>query len=514
MTFKSASRPMLAAGAALSALALAATGGGAIAHSMYQESVTQDAPRLSNGAPISFADLIETVSPAVVSISTETEIENPLANPDFEMEDLPPGFREFFEQFRQRNPNGEPRRARGAGSGFFISSEGLLVTNNHVVDSATSITVRTPDGEEYDAEIIGVDVATDLAVLRVEGSGFPFVEFNDGPDPRVGDWVIAMGNPFGLGGTATAGIVSASGREIIRGSGESGTYNDFLQIDAPINRGNSGGPLFDLNGEVVGVNSQIFSPTGGNVGIGFAIPSQTASNIVSAIIEDGRVIRGWLGVTIGNLDEDFVAALNLEDDNGAIVQSVVDGGPAQRFGFEAGDVIVRMNGDSVENSIELTRRIGALRANERVTFDIVRDGERRTLRVTIGERPSEDELNRLSSVDSADGGDSDGGSESGEVLGMSLTEPSESVLESMNMTASDGGVQIADIDRDSAAFRKGLRSGMVILEAGGEPVASGAAFQRKIEAVREQGEDAILLLVQIPQGRQFIALPLSEDEDD
>jgi len=462
------------------------------------------AERLSNGAPMSFADLIERVSPAVVSVSVVTEIETPFGRNEFNFDDAPDGFEDFFRQFRRQfdEEDSAPREGRALGSGFIISAEGHIVTNNHVVDNATSVMIALKDGEEYEAEVLGVDESTDLAVLKISGDEpFAFVEFAEGPPLRVGDWVVAVGNPFGLGGTATAGIISATGREI------GGRYNDFIQIDAPINRGNSGGPTFDLNGHVVGVNSQIYSPSGGNVGIGFAIPAETAQRIVTALIEDGRIVRGWLGVTIQSVNEDIAESLGLDDAHGAIVSNVVDGGPAEKAGFEEGDVVLEVNGETVESNVDLTRKVGSLVVDERVRFRVLRDGRERNLRVTIGERPTDEVLAGFSPSSEPTTPES----RESEEFGLTLSRLDDEDRNRLSLDDRDQGVLIKDLSRDGEAAEKGLRPGEAILEVGGEEIVSASDFDAAVEDARSSGRSAVLLLVQNEQGRRFVALSLTEN---
>src|SRR5262245_37560234 len=334
------------------------------------------------GAPMSFANLIDHVRPAVVSISVR---QRPDAAQGPSLEGLPPGFEQFF-----RGQPGRPQPAPVAlGSGFFINGNGTIVTNHHVIDGAEEITIHTSDGRDLPADIVGSDELTDLAVIRVRGGGhFPYVTFDDATHVRVGDWVVAVGNPFGLDGTATAGIISAMGR---RDAGSS-AYVDYMQIDAPINRGNSGGPTFDLAGNVIGVNSAIFSPTGGNVGIGFAIPANTANGIVQQLLRSGRVTRGWIGVSIQPLDEDIARSLGLEEPRGALVASVVPDGPAARAGIQQGDVILQFDGNRIEDSRDLTQRVGATAIGANSRIEVLRNGQRRTLNMRLAERPSEGQL--------------------------------------------------------------------------------------------------------------------------
>ncbi|MCW5725195.1 MAG: Do family serine endopeptidase [Maricaulaceae bacterium] len=457
-----------------------------------------------NGAPMSFADLIERVSPAVVSINARVQAPSMAPGqtpPGFE--GLPPQFREWLEREFGGPGAPQPREGRSLGSGFFISADGHIVTNNHVIENATEITVALSDEREFPARIIGRDPLTDLAVLKVDSdTAFPFVRLDPNPRIRVGDWVVAVGNPFGLGGTATAGIVSATGRELRRVSSQ----NPFIQIDAPINRGNSGGPAFDLNGNVIGVNSAIFSPSGGNVGIGFAIPSEVAAPIVAQIIERGRVSRGWLGVTIQDIDEDIAESLGLSNRRGALVSAVVNDSPAASGGLQRGDVVLRMNDREVSDSTDLTRRIGATPQGEQVQFRVLRDGRERTLRVTLGERPDEEALTALTT------GQPEAAPPPGEArfFGMSLTTLDEPAARRAGLQPGATGLLISAVDADSEAARKGLRPGQVIVEAGGRAVTTAEAFRQAVEQARRDGRSAILVLVQQGGGQAYVALQLDQ----
>jgi serine protease Do len=344
-------------------------------------------------APASFAGIIEAVEPGVVNVSVRGQrMSNVRAmQPELPFEALPPGspFEDFLRRFFgdravRSDPEADPEGVpfRGMGTGFIIDPEGLVVTNYHVIDSADEIIVRLHDGSEHKATLRGHDPKTDLALLDIEGDDFPYLLFGDSDAARVGDWVIAVGNPFGLGGSATAGIISARGRDI-----QSGPYDDFLQIDAPINQGNSGGPLFDLSGKVVGVNTAIFSPNGGNVGIGFAIPASLAEKIIDELRENGRIERGWLGVSVQSLDADIAAGLGLAGPEGALVASVVPGGPAERAGLQAGDVIVAIDGEPVADVRDLVARIGDADPASSIELDVWRRGERQTLDATLGAGP-------------------------------------------------------------------------------------------------------------------------------
>lgn len=453
-----------------------------------------------HGAPMSFADLIEQVSPAVVSIEAQG-VAPDAEEPD--LSELPPQFREFFERFGQGQGQAPQRPRRSSGSGFFISADGYVVTNNHVIDGTEEISVSLSDGRTLSAEVVGTDQATDLALLRVteDNDGeFAFVELARDLDVRVGDWVVAVGNPFGLGGTATAGIISASGREI----GPAQAYTDFLQIDAPINRGNSGGPTFDLNGNVVGVNSAIISPTGGNVGIGFAIPSDLAAQVIDQLIENGQVRRGYLGVAPVDLTSDLREAFGIsEDTEGVLINSVIDGTPADEAGLENGDIVLQVQGNSVEDARDLTRQVGALAPGETVRFRILRDGDERNVRVTLTERPGQDEL--------AGQGDGSDQGEANTLFGMSLEVPDEEARERLGV---ESGLLITSVTPQSEAASKGLRPGDVILQASNNDVSGINDLQAAIDRARERGRSAISIYVRGQSGQsRYVALRL-EDEDE
>jgi serine protease Do len=457
------------------------------------------------GAPMSFADLVERVSPAVVSIQVRTK---PQTSEGPGGGELPPG----FEEFLRRNPEFRQQRREGQslGSGFFIAENGAVVTNHHVVDDAVEITVRTSDRKEHKAEVVGTDVGTDLAVLRIKdtkGQRFPFVAFDRSASTnvRVGDWVVAVGNPFGLDGTATAGIVSAKGR---REGGSS--YVDFLQIDAPINRGNSGGPTFDLQGRVIGVNSAIFSPTGGNIGIGFAIPADTAAAVVDQLQRSGKVTRGWLGVEVQPLDATLAKSLGLNEAKGAMVASVRPNAPAAKAGIREGDVILTVNGAQVEDSRDLTRKVGGVPVGSQARFEILRDGRRLTLPVVLAERPSERVLAGL-----GDGEDKSGGESSGEAgvvrqagLGLDVRSPTSSDRERLSLAPGDTGLVVAELEPDSDLARKGLREGDMILEAGGKAVRTASDLTDAVAVARKESRP-VLLKVRTQNGRsRFVAADL------
>lgn len=453
------------------------------------------APPVAADATPSIADLVERVSPAVVSVLVEREVERP---------PLPSQFEEFF-RFRYGEPEGEgdpfgdgSRRMQAQGSGFFIDDDGHIVTNNHVVADADEVRIRLADGTEIDAEIVGADPLTDLAVLKIEADrNQPFVEFAEGVNLRVGDTVVAVGNPFGLGGTVTSGIVSAIG-----GQNRENQYIDFLQIDAPINRGNSGGPTFDLKGRVVGVNTAIFSPTGGNVGIGFAIPAKIASNTVEQLIASGSVTRGWLGIGLQELTTELAAALELKSKDGVLVGEVLEGTPAAKAGLKDGDLIVEISGDKVANPNELSRRVAAYAPGEKVRVKVLRDGREKTVNVTLGARDEDSE--------NADAPAADGNDDLSSNVGLRVSELNEALRQQFRVPRDVEGILVTAVRPGSPAQKAGLRPGVVILEVEGDPVASQRALENKIASARESGKEAVLMRMQFGENRQFGALSLED----
>jgi len=459
---------------------------------------TRNAASMPPDTPMSFADLIERVSPAVVSIEAAGSVD-PRGVPD--MSEIPPQFREFFERFGGQGAPSQPRERRSQGSGFFISADGLLVTNEHVISGSSEITVTLADGSEFEADVVGRDAATDIALLRVDGEGreFAHVNLDRTPSVRVGDWVVAVGNPFGLGGTATAGIVSAIGRPL----GNTQLYTNFLQIDAPINRGNSGGPAFDLNGNVVGVNSAIFSPTGGNVGIGFAIPSDLAASVVDQLIDGGEVRRGYLGIAPQSLTPDLAESLGLpRDRRGVLVAEVIAGTPAAEGGLRNGDVIIRIDNETVNEQRELFQRIGSVPPGERVDLRVIRDGRERTVTVRLSERPDEETAGSTSpeAQPSRD-----------EVFGMVLAPADDETRDRVGVTGSRG-LLVSSVRPDSEAARRDIREGDLILEAGGSDVSSLEDLQAAVATARESNRNAVLVLVARQQGGvRYVALRLESE---
>jgi serine protease Do len=449
------------------------------------------------GAPASFADLTAQLQPAVVNIATRQRVEvsnNPFAGTPFA---------ELFN--RRQGGNGQPqtREAQSLGSGFIISADGYVVTNNHVINppdsraKLESITVTLPDGTEYEADLVGADAASDLAVLKIRSSNtFPFVKFGDSSAARVGDWVVAIGNPFGLGGTVTSGIISA----VYRNTGQGGAYDRYIQTDASINRGNSGGPLFDMRGNVIGINNAIFSPSGGSVGIGFAIPAEIAAPIVEQLKAGREIERGYLGVGLAPINEDIAASLGIEKRRGEFVQTVQDDSPAARAGLKPGDIIMRVNGKEVTADQTVSFLVANLVPGAQVPVELLRDGKKLAVNVTLGKRPTEAELQQQSQTFDPDSeepiapGTSDGTIE--EKLGLQVIPMTAQIARSLGVPAETKGVVIGAVDPNSDAARKGLRRGDIILSANYQDVASVEALLAQVKAATTEGREAILLRVQ------------------
>ena len=459
------------------------------------------------GAPLSFADIFDQVSPAVVQIDVETPIERPRGA--IQIPGFPPGF--GFQPPQQPEEEGEDApTAQGAGSGFFISADGYIVTNNHVVENATKITVKLSDGRELPGRLVGRDEATDLAVVKVEGSDFKFVTFEESAEPRVGDWVIAVGNPFGLGGTATAGIVSARARDIA----DSRTpYTDYLQIDAAINRGNSGGPTFDIYGRVIGVNSAIFSPTGGSVGIGFAIPASIAKSVTDRLMTGRAIERGYLGIQIGTLTDDQREASDLpEGTEGAYIVDVTPGGPAERGGLRIGDTVVKLNGRDIKTSTELTRQVGQAAPGDELRMEIFREGRRQTLTIRSGTRPAD--INATQNQgDEANPQPDRPAAPAGEVVeGLTVAPVSEALRSRFSIPERVEGLVITGVAAGSRAARDGYEPGFVIMMANNRPVRTVADLRAAVAARRAAGGESLFLLVRTSNGNVPVVLELSKVE--
>ncbi len=446
--------------------------------------------------PSTFADLADQVSPAVVNITTSTTVATNTQPGPIVPEGSP--FEDFFKDFLDRNgPNGQsPRRSQALGSGFVISEDGFIVTNNHVIQGADEILIEFFEGFELDAVLIGTDPNTDLALLKVESDEpLIFVPWGDSEEARVGDWVMAMGNPLGQGFSVSAGIVSARGRAL------SGSYDDYLQTDAAINRGNSGGPLFNLNGEVIGVNTAILSPNGGSIGIGFAMSSRVAENVIQQLKEFGETRRGWLGVRIQDVTDDLAEGLGLEEVRGALVTDVPDG-PALDAGIESGDVILSFDGVDVADTRALVQQVGTTEVGKEVRVLVFRGGETQTLRVTLGRR---EEAERAVPVSVSRDEPA-----TTEFLGLIISTMTDELREQLGLPADIEGLVVANVAEDSEAFEKGIRAGDVIIEAGQEKVASIGDLEGRIEAARDAGRKSLLLLVRREGDPRFVALSLDE----
>ncbi|ARQ00975.1 Do family serine endopeptidase [Pseudorhodoplanes sinuspersici] len=466
-------------------------------HPAVAQNVTQQAQTVQR--PVGFADIVEKVKPAVISVRVKVNASP--ENSSFEGGQLPQGFERFFRRYgmpedmfpegpRNRGPRerGPRQRTTGQGSGFFISPDGYAVTNNHVVDKADEVDVQTDDGKTYTAKVIGTDPRTDLALIKVDGNNFPYAKLAD-KAPRIGDWVLAVGNPFGLSSTVTAGIVSARGRDI-----GAGPYDDFLQIDAPVNKGNSGGPTFDIDGNVVGVNTAIFSPSGGSVGIAFAIPAATVDSVVTQLKDKGSVTRGWIGVQIQPVTQDIADSMGLKNTDGALVAEPQPGSPAVKAGVKAGDVITAVNGEKIGNARELARRIGSMAPGNSVKLTLQQGGSEKTVNVTLGELPAQVEAR-------ARGGDDRGSLNEGSALGLQLA-PAGSVAGS-----GSEGVVVTGVSPDGPAAERGFKTGDVILEVAGKAVSNPADVRKALADARKDNKRTVLMRVKSGEGTRFVALP-------
>ncbi|HEU4497866.1 MAG TPA: Do family serine endopeptidase [Sphingomicrobium sp.] len=484
--------------------------------------VAQNAPSAivpRAGAPTSFADLAARLAPAVVNISTKQRI--PVRR------QVDP-FEEFFRRFGGQPPEGQgpgqgqgqgqdgpqTREAGSLGSGFIISPDGYIVTNNHLIQGVNgtgtvdSVTITLSDRREFPARIIGRDSASDLALLKIEGSNLPFVNWGDSNRARVGDWVVAIGNPYGLGGTVTAGIISA----LHRGITGAGAYDRYIQTDASINMGNSGGPMFDMAGNVIGINSALISPTGASVGIGLAIPAEAAKPVIDALRRGQRPERGYLGVGLQPLDENIAAALGLPKDRGELVRSVVPGEAAARAGVQQGDVILKVGDREVTPDETVSYLIANTTVGTRVPVEIIRDGRRQTLQVQVGQRPTEEELARQA------GGGQDQeqalGQEApvapGTALGLSLQPLNPQIIRALNLPANVRGVVITSVDPNSDASEKGVRRGDVVISVNRQPVVTPAEVMAAVDAARRAGRSSVLLLVKRGQAPEaFVGVDIS-----
>jgi len=437
-------------------------------------------------APASFADLVEKVKPTVVSVQVRIESTAATAQDlSDQMDGLPPEIREFLRRFSE-NGQLRPQVRQAQGSGFFVSADGYIVTNNHVVENAGAVTVTTDDGRTLEAKVIGTDPKTDVALLKaIETGPYPYVHFAKGA-PRVGDWVVAIGNPFGLGGTVTSGIVSARGRDI-----GSGAY-DFVQIDAPINKGNSGGPTFNLKGEVVGVNTAIYSPSGGSVGLAFAIPSDTVEAVVEQLEKDGHVHRGYLGVQVQSVSKELADGLGLNDAKGALIDAAQADTPAAKAGLRAGDVITAVNGEPVADARALTRKIGALHPGAKAEITYLRDGRTLAATVDLSAPPDEPSAAARPGTRRADHG---------------LPRLGLQLAPARQVGAGDRGVAVVAVDPTGPAAETGIQEGDIILDVGGHAVSRPSDILAGLEAARKEGQKAILMRIESQNGDiRFVAI--------
>jgi serine protease Do len=493
-------------------------------------SVLPAAPAVARSAPDSFADLAARLLPAVVNISSTQSVQaranapgGPGVGPEVPL--FPPGspFEQFFKDFLNRNrPGGggqggqrgdqQPapeRRMQSLGSGFIIDPSGLIVTNNHVIDGADQISVTLQDNTTLTAELVGRDESGDIALLRVKpDKPLASVEFGDSDQSRVGDWVLAIGNPFGLGGSVTAGIVSARGRNI-----HQGPYDDFIQTDAAINRGNSGGPLFNMDGQVIGINTAIYSPSGGSIGIGFSIPANMAKNVVAQLRDFGHPRRGWLGVKIQQVTPDIAESLGLKDASGALVAGVNDGGPADKANLHNGDIILRFNGQDVKDMHALPRIVADSEVGKQVPLVIWRDGKEVTVQATLAEKPDD------ATLASADAGSSSKSESTAPKptpiagLGINIASITPELRDKYQLGADQKGVVITDVSPGSSASDRGLKPGDVIVEVQQGEVSSPADVQKRVDSVRKADRKSVLMLIQRQDGLQWVPLPLVTGKD-
>jgi serine protease Do len=446
-------------------------------------------------APASFADVVERVRDTVVSVKVKTA-ETADMSEEFDFPQIVPGdpLERFFKHFREEGGGNhqhlKPHITQAQGSGFIISSDGYVVTNYHVVENVTDVSVTLDNGKDLPTKIVGTDKKTDLALLKInEGGNYPHVEFATAV-PRVGDWVIAVGNPFGLGGTVTAGIISARGRDI-----GASPYDDFLQIDAPVNRGNSGGPTFNSQGQVVGVNTAIFSPSGGSVGIGFAIPAETVQTVVAALKEKGVVARGWIGVQIQPVTQEIADSMGLKSPKGALVAETQPGSPASAAGIKSGDVILGIDGERVDGPRELAKKVAALGPGKKADLIYWHDGSERTVAVKLGSLPDEKEARVRPSATQ--------GNDVFKGLGLTLA-PAASI-----QGAGNQGVVVQDIDPEGAAAQKGMQVGDVIVEAGGRAVSKPADVAAALAEAKKDNRKAVLFRVKTSEGTHFVAIAVN-----
>jgi len=494
-----------------------------VSFALVTPSVTLVQPAVARSAPDSFADLAAKLLPAVVNVSSTQTVtaksggRNPDAGPDMPV--FPPGspFEQFFKDFLNRNRPGQggggggesppaARRAQSLGSGFIVDPAGYVVTNNHVIEGADEVSVTLQDNTVLKATIVGRDESGDIALLKVKTDKvLPTVDFGDSGTMRVGDWVLAIGNPFGLGGTVTAGIVSARGRDIHQGQ-----YDDFIQTDAAINRGNSGGPLFNMDGQVIGINTAIFSPSGGSIGIGFSIPSNMAKNIVAQLKQYGHPRRGWLGVKIQQVTPEIAESLGLKDANGAMVAGVTEGGPAEKAKIHGGDIILKFAGQDVKEMHNLPRIVADAEVGKEVPVVLWREGKEVTVQTVLAERPANAEL-----------ASNDAGPKPADAtkptdiigLGLKVAPVSQDLKDKFQLGADQKGVVITDVAPNTPAAERGLKPGDVIMEVQQAEVTAPSDIQKQVDAARKADRKNVLMLIQREGGVQYVPLSVTKASD-
>ena len=468
--------------------------------------------------PASFADLVEKLSPAVVNVSTAQKVKGGNPQLGLPFQDLPDSpefepFRQFFDQFNKKQGQKSDKGDEGdhevysLGSGFVIDATGYIITNNHVIDDAEEVTVTFSDNSKYSAKIIGRDKKTDLALLKIESKKpLPFVPMGDSDAMRVGDWVIAIGNPYGLGGSVTQGIISARQRSI-----NAGPFDDFLQTDAPINRGNSGGPLFNMKGEVIGINTAIFSPSGGSIGIGFAIPTMLAKPVVEQLKQFGQTHRGWLGVKIQQVSEEAAESIGLSKQMGALVLEITKGSPADKAGLQAGDVITSFDGKDISEMRFLPRMVAETKIGKTVPITFWRNNGSKTVQIAVGELDEHE--------DNADNSDQEKNKKPkttpGEiVLGMQIAPLTPKLREQLHLPETQSGVSVMDLERSSEAAKRGIRPGDVIVDVNNEPVKTADDLKKAFDAALKKGRKFALVKITRDKETAFITLPTSEEKKD